>query len=49
MVMMAQNNIQILQFILDVSNVSEIEKNEYLSKFIDKEIERPNDQESAVL
>ena len=46
--MMAQNNIQILQFILDVSNVSEIEKNEYLSKFIDKEIERPNDQESAV-
>lgn len=48
MVMMAQNNIQILQFILDVSNVSEIEKNEYLSKFIDKEIERPNDQESAV-
>ena len=48
MVMLAQNNIQILQFILDVSNVSEIAKNEYLSKFIDKEIEKPNDQEAAV-
>ena len=48
LVMLAQNNIQILQFILDVSNVTEIEKNEYLSKFIDKEIAKPNDQEIAV-
>ena len=33
---------------MDVSNVSELEKNEYLSQFIDKEIAKPNDQEIAV-
>lgn len=48
MVSLAQNNIQILQFILDVENVSEAEKNEYLSKFIDEEIEKPNCVEQEV-
>lgn len=48
MVSLAQNNMQILQFILDVGNVSELERNEYLSKFIDEEIERPNRVEREV-
>ncbi|XCP84518.1 hypothetical protein ABXS75_15890 [Roseburia hominis] len=48
MVSLAQNNMQILQFILDVGNVSELERNEYLSKFIDEEIERPNSVEREV-
>lgn len=48
MVSLAQNNIQILQFLLDVGNVSELERNEYLSKFIDEEIEKPNRVEREV-
>lgn len=47
-VALAQNNIQILQFILDVSNVSETERNEFLSGFIDEEIEKPNNVETDV-
>lgn len=47
-VSLAQNNKQILQFILDVGNVSELEKNEYISQFIDEEIEKPNSVELAV-
>lgn len=47
-VALAENNIQILQFILDVANVSEIEKNEYLDKFINDEIAKPNEAELSV-
>lgn len=44
----ARNNIQILQFILDVGNVSEDVKNEYIERFINEEIAKPNDMELAV-
>lgn len=47
-VILAQNNVNILQFILDVGNVSEVEKNEYLSSFIDEQIGNPNDAEISV-
>lgn len=47
-VCLAENNIQILQFILDIGNVSEMERNEYISKFIENEIEKPNSAELAV-
>ncbi len=47
-VCLAENNKQILQFILDVGNVSEMERNEYVSKFIESEIEKPNSAEKAV-
>lgn len=47
-VCLAENNKQILQFILDVGNVSEMERNEYISKFIDAEIAKPNSVELAV-
>lgn len=47
-VSLAQNNKQILQFLLDVANVSEVEKNEYVSQFIDEEIEKPNAVELSV-
>ena len=44
----AQNNMQILQFILDVGNVTEDEKNEYIGRFINEEIAKPNEMELAV-
>lgn len=47
-VVSAENNINILQFILDVSNVSELEKNAYLEQFINDEIAKPNDVEISV-
>lgn len=47
-VALAENNIHILQFIMDVANVSEIEKNEYLDQFINDEIAKPNDVELSV-
>lgn len=47
-VILAQNNMNILQFILDVANVSEVERNEYLSAFIDEEIAKPNTVETDV-
>lgn len=47
-VICAENNINILQFILDVSNVSELEKNAYLEQFINDEIAKPNDMEISV-
>lgn len=43
-----RNNIQILQFILDVGNVSEDVKNEYFGQFISEVIAKPNEQELAV-
>ena len=46
--MCAENNINILQFILDVSNVSELEKNAYLDQFINDEIAKPNSVEMSV-
>lgn len=47
-VVCAKNNINILQFILDVSNVTELEKNTYLEKFINDEIAKPNEAEISV-
>lgn len=47
-VISAENNINILQFVLDVSNVSELEKNTYLEQFINDEIAKPNDAEVSV-
>ncbi len=47
-VMSAENNIRILQFIMDVGNVSEVEKNEYLDQFINDEIAKPNQAELSV-
>lgn len=47
-VILAENNIQILQFVMDVANVSETEKNEYLTEFINDEIAKPNEVEQAV-
>ncbi|MBR5564689.1 MAG: hypothetical protein IKW08_00850 [Roseburia sp.] len=47
-VVSAENNINILQFILDVSNVSELEKNAYLDQFINDEIAKPNNMEISV-
>ena len=47
-VALAENNIHILQFIMDVANVSEIERNEYLDQFINDEIAKPNDVELSV-
>lgn len=47
-VVSAENNINILQFILDVSNVNELEKNAYLEQFINDEIAKPNDVETSV-
>lgn len=47
-VVSAQNNINILQFIMDVSNVSELEKNTYLEQFINDEIAKPNNVEIDV-
>lgn len=47
-VVSAQNNINILQFIMDVSNVTELEKNTYLEQFINDEIAKPNDVEISV-
>ena len=47
-IMLAKNNVNILQFILDVGNVSEIERNEYLDQFINDEIAKPNEAELAV-
>lgn len=47
-VCLAENNKQILQFILDVGNVSEMERNEYVTRFIESEIEKPNSAEKAV-
>ena len=44
----AANNVHILQFILDVGNVTEQNRNSYLEKFINDEIARPNDAELAV-
>lgn len=47
-VVSAENNINILQFIMDVSNVSELEKNTYVEQFINDEIAKPNDAELSV-
>ena len=47
-VMSAKNNMRILQFILDISNVSESEKNDYIDRFINDEIAKPNDVEKGV-
>lgn len=47
-VVCARNNINILQFIMDVSNVTELEKNTYLEQFINDEIAKPNDAEVSV-
>ncbi|MBQ8559440.1 MAG: DUF308 domain-containing protein [Tyzzerella sp.] len=47
-VILAENNINILQFIMDVGNVSEMEKNEYLDQFINDEIAKPNEVEISV-
>lgn len=47
-VALAENNINILQFIMDVGNVSEIEKNEYIDQFINDEIAKPNEVELSV-
>ena len=44
----ARNNMNILQFIMDVSNVTELEKNTYLEQFINDEIAKPNDVEVSV-
>lgn len=44
----AENNLHILQFIMDVGNVSEIEKNKYLDQFINDEIAKPNQVELSV-
>lgn len=44
----AKNNVNILQFIMDVSNVTELEKNTYLEQFINDEIAKPNDVEVSV-
>lgn len=44
----AENNINILQFIMDVGNVSESAKNEYLDQFINDEIAKPNEVEQSV-
>ena len=46
--MSAENNIEILQFIMDVTNVSEAEKNAYLDQFMNDQIAEPNEQERAV-
>lgn len=48
LVVCAENNINILQFIMDVSNVSETEKNAYLEQFVKDEIAKPNDVEVSV-
>lgn len=48
MVSLAENNKQILQFILDIGNVSEMERNAYVTKFIENEIRKPNSEELAV-
>lgn len=47
-VMLSKNNVHILQFILDITNVSEVERNEYIDQFINDEIAKPNDEELAV-
>lgn len=39
--MTAKNNVNILQFILDVGNVSEAERNEYLDRFITAKLPQP--------
>lgn len=46
--MLAKNNLNILQFVMDVANVSEAERNAYLSQFIDEQIAAPNQEEEAV-
>jgi hypothetical protein len=47
-VICAENNINILQLILDIANVSETEKNSYLEQFINDEIAKPNNVELSV-
>lgn len=47
-VMLAENNIQILQFLMDIRNVSDTEKNEFIEQFIQDEISRPNSEEQEV-
>lgn len=46
--MSAENNIAILQFVMDVNNVSEAEKNAYLAQFINDQIKEPNEVERSV-
>lgn len=48
MVLLAQNNRNILQFIFDVNDVSELERNDYISTFMDEQIAQPNAVEKAV-
>jgi len=48
MVLLAENNRNILQFILDVNDVSELERNDYLSTFMDEQIAMPNQVEQEV-
>jgi len=48
MVLLAENNRNILQFILDVNDVSEIERNSYISAFMDDHVAMPNQVEKDV-
>jgi hypothetical protein len=45
---LARNNKNILQFIYDISNVKEAEKNRYITEFIEEEIAKPNSAEKQV-
>ncbi len=47
-VILAENNKTILQFLMDVRSVTEIERNAYISKFIDDVIAKPNQTEQEV-
>ena len=48
MVLLAENNRNILQFLFEVNDVSELERNDYISVFMDEQIALPNQVEKEV-
>lgn len=48
MVLLAENNRNILQFILNVNDVTELERNDYISTFMDEQVAMPNQVERGV-
>ena len=47
-VTLAQNNVNILQFLMDLANVSREERNTYLATFLEELIDAPNPTEKSV-
>lgn len=47
-VALAKNNVNVLQFIMDVANVTDLEKNTFVEQFINDEIAKPNEVELSV-